>query len=264
MFHAQIIIENNFALFKPYSNPTVLNYRQIFYQQYYSYQLGRNASDFNQKRRDEARHLAREILPLLPTQPSSRIIDIGCGIGTLVWLCQQQGYSETQGIDISPQMVTIAQELGTKNVQQADLLPFLEQHSEQFDLIMAIDVIEHFTKDELVRLLQYIHKALLPNGQIIFRTPNADALFATLYTQGDFTHENQLNVSSAEQLLLSCGFQKVEVKNAHISLSNPFKEWLRRGVWWLYILIARLLIFASGRSSQHLVFTPNLIIIAQK
>ena len=242
----------------------MLNYRQIFYQQYYSHQLGRNASDFSQKRRDEARHLISEILPLLPTQHNSHIIDIGCGIGTLVWLCQQRGYSETQGIDISPQMVAIAQELGTKNVQQADLLPFLAHHPEQFDLIIAIDVIEHFTKDELVDLLQYIHKALRPDGQIIFRTPNADALFATLYTQGDFTHENQLNVSSAEQLLLSCGFQKIKVKNAHISLSNPFKEWLRRSIWSLYVAIARLLIFASGRSSRHLVFTPNLIIVAQK
>ena len=50
-----------------------------------------------------------------------------------------------------------------------------------------MDIIEHFTKNELVELLSLIKNKLNPGGKAIFRTPNLDAPLTTVFANGDFT-----------------------------------------------------------------------------
>ena len=122
---------------------------------------------------------------------------MGCGIGALVKSLTDAGYAQTIGVDVSEEMVKVAHTLGIQSVQQADVTQFLAQNKNSFDVITGIDIIEHFTKDELVQLLTGIRESLTPGGIAIFRTPNMDAPYATIFANGDFTHENYLNSSSA-------------------------------------------------------------------
>lgn len=53
-----------------------------------------------------------------------------------------------------------------KNIVCADLLPFLQQHQHEFDLIIARDVLEHFAKAEVVEILRLTKQALTPTGRL--------------------------------------------------------------------------------------------------
>lgn len=127
-----------------------------------------------------------------------------------------------------------------------------------------MDIIEHFTKDELVELLQLIQSKLKKGGMAIFRTPNMDAPIATAFAIGDFTHENYLNASSAEQVMLSCGFVDVNVKPSFMRVNGFLKEGIRSILYRLLSLRLKLQLFATARSTQKVLFTPNLLIVGVK
>jgi 2-polyprenyl-3-methyl-5-hydroxy-6-metoxy-1,4-benzoquinol methylase len=238
----------------------MLKYRDIFYRQYYSSQLGRDVSNYKQKLREEGAQLSSEIGPLLPMDRNVKVLDIGCGIGSLVHIMSKAGYTNVSGIDISEEMVKVAHSLGIASVMQGDIIPFLDQHKQEYDLILGLDIIEHFTKDELVALLFTIRASLKPGGTALFRTPNADAPFASIFANGDFTHENYMNASSARQVCMNCGFRSVEVLPSLIRIQNPLKELIRKFLWMVVTLRLKLEIFASGRSTKNVILTPNMIV----
>jgi hypothetical protein len=80
---------------------------------------------------------------------------------------------------------------------------------------------------------------------------------------GDFTHENYLNASSAEQVMLSCGFHSVNVLPSTMRVQGVFKEIVRRIAYDWMELFWKLQLFATARSTRKVLFTPNLIIVGQ-
>lgn len=244
-------------------------YRQTLYRQYFDTQAGRRLQT---QGNDVAAILAhdkwllyQELLPLLPPiaqQP--HIIDLGCGFGSWVYALQQKGYVNVSGIDLSPNQVAVAHSLGIANISQADILPYLQANPNTFDVICGIDIIEHFGKDELVEALTHVMQALRPGGKAVFRTPNADAPFASVYANGDFTHETILNASSAQQLFYSIGFSEVQVQASCMNTPNAFKNILRKISWQFVKAALKAVLFATGRSGRGVLLSPNLIIAAQK
>src|SRR5665213_211174 len=170
------------------------DFRDKLYEQYFNSQSGRRLNkSLEEKIKEDQVQLRHELLPLVPKTRDARILDIGCGYGDWLLLLKENRYIETQGIDISPEQVETAHSLGVQNVQVADVFDFLKNNPAKFDCITGIDIIEHFGKDELVKLLELIQKSLKPNGSAIFRTPNMDGLLASVYAYGDFTHSCLLN-----------------------------------------------------------------------
>ncbi len=241
------------------------NYRSVLYKDYYQNQSGRAFQlQIEDKMKNDANLFSAEILPFLPKDKSIKILDIGCGFGSLVKLLKDSGYTNILGIDLSESQVAIAHQFGLSEVQVNDINDFLSSKENTFDVITGIDIIEHFSKDELIDLLNIIKKSLKLNGIAIFRTPNNDAPFATIYSRGDFTHENYLNGSSAEQLMLSMGFKEIEVNESHIVVAGFLKEILRKILWSIYTFKVKLILFASGRGSKNVLLSPNMIIKVKK
>jgi cyclopropane fatty-acyl-phospholipid synthase-like methyltransferase len=178
-------------------------------------------------------------------------------------VCQDNGYEQSTGMDLSLEQVNMAKDFGVKGVEHGDALVYLKETTEKYDVILGMDIIEHFTKDELVELLIALRGCLTPNGRLIIRTPNLDAPFATVFANGDFTHENYMNVSSAQQVMMACGFQKVSVNASDMSIDNPIKELIRRFAFWELKILYKWQLFATGRSTRDVLFSPNMIIIAQ-
>ncbi|MDQ3073736.1 MAG: class I SAM-dependent methyltransferase [Bacteroidota bacterium] len=203
-------------------------------------------------------------MPIISRTPDSHVLDIGCGYGELLMLLNAKGFTNTSGIDISPQQIELAKELNVPNVQVADAFTYLYTQKNTFDLITGIDIIEHFSKDELVRLLSNIKHSLKEGGIAIFRTPNMDAPFTSTYAFGDFTHQSFLNYSSAEQLFRSIGFSDVQVLPSYIKVKGKFRELLRKVIWKYVTLHSKLVLFATGKSTKGVYFTPNLLIKIRK
>lgn len=240
------------------------DFRDKLYEQYYNSQSGRRLNkSLADKIRENHFQLSAELLPLMPTARDASILDIGCGYGEWLMLLHDTGYTITHGIDISDEQVETARSLGLNNVDVADVFDYLGKNQARFDCITGIDIIEHFSKDELVRLLELVRTSLKPGGTAIFRTPNMDGLLASVYAYGDFTHSCLLNYSSAMQLGIACGFRQVAVLPSFMYVSGFLKELVRKLIWSSVALNARLTLFASGRSTKGVLLTPNLILIVK-
>lgn len=240
-------------------------YRELLYNDYFNSQSGRTFHlDIEKKLSTDSNILSREILPLIPSDKNSALLDMGCGFGSLIYTLKKKGYTNLKGIDLSEGQVKVAHELGLTEIELQDLLPYLKNNKNTFDVITGIDIIEHFSKDELVEVLTCVKDALKPNGTAIFRTPNLDAPFATLFSNGDFTHENYINYSSANQLMLSMGFKNIQVLNSIMETQGFFKELFRKLTWAVMKTFIKLLIFSTARTTNAMVFSPNLIIKVTK
>ncbi len=243
-----------------------VEYRKVLYANYHTTQSGRaSLTSAEALFLREKRQFESEILPLLQSvSKSARIFDMGCGSGSLLKGLKDAGYTNVIGMDLSEEQVNMAHEFGVSEVVLGDAMQFFRSSEEQFDIITGMDIIEHFTKDELVELLQLIQSKLKKGGMAIFRTPNMDAPIATAFAIGDFTHENYLNASSAEQVMLSCGFVDVNVKPSFMRVNGFLKEGLRGIFYRLLSLRLKLQLFATARSTQKVLFTPNLLIVGVK
>jgi len=147
----------------------------------------------------------------LPGDRQANILEVGCGYGRLLRFFSKRGYINVVGVDVSPEEVELAQKIHP-NVVQEDALEYLEKHTEQFDLIIALDLIEHFHKDEVVRFLDACRCALRPGGRLIIQTPNADSPLSLTVRYGDFTHESYFNSNSLTKLMVVCGFTAIEAR----------------------------------------------------
>lgn len=241
-------------------------YRDVLYANYHTNQSGRaSLTDAKSLFKREKKQFEREILSQLrPVSKDARIFDLGCGSGSLIAALKEAGYHQVSGMDLSEEQVKMAHGMGVSEVMLGDAMQYLRDTPEGFDVITGMDIIEHFTKDELVELLQLIQRKLKAGGMAIFRTPNMDAPIASAFALGDFTHENYLNASSAEQVMLSCGFQDVAVLPSTMRVQGIFKEIVRRITYDWMELILKLQLFATARSTRKVLFTPNLIIVGRK
>ncbi len=240
-------------------------YRELLYNDYFNSQSGRTFQlNIEKKLITDGRTLSKEILPLMPSDKNAAVLDMGCGFGSLIYTLKQNGYKNLKGIDLSEGQVKVAHEIGLNEIELQDLLPYLKNHTSSFDVITGIDIIEHFSKDELVEVLTCVKNALKPNGIAIFRTPNLDAPFASLFSNGDFTHENYINYSSANQLMLSMGFKNILVKDSVMEANGFLKELFRKAIWMVMKTFIKLLLFSTARTTRAMVFSPNLIIKVTK
>ncbi|MFN5889738.1 MAG: class I SAM-dependent methyltransferase [Bacteroidota bacterium] len=241
-----------------------MKYRQTLYTNYHSTQSGRaSLTDAKQLFEREVDQFDKEIIPLLSTvAKSAKVFDLGCGSGSLLQALSNVGFNNISGMDLSKEQVELAHSLGVNCVEMGNGLEFLEACTHTYDVILGMDIIEHFTKDELVELLQTIKRALTPNGIVIFRTPNLDSPMASVFANGDFTHENYLNASSAQQVLLATGFNNVQILSSFMQVKSIWKELLRKIIYQVMLIRLKLQLFATARSTRNIVFTPNMIIIA--
>jgi SAM-dependent methyltransferase len=115
-----------------------------------------------------------------PTHP--RILDAGCGTGRN--LLEYGPLGAATGIDPSPAAIAFCHRRGIANVIEAQLeqLPFAD---EQFDLLLACDVIEHI-EDDLGALAE-LHRVASPRARLLLTVP----AYQWLWSQHDETHHHK-------------------------------------------------------------------------
>lgn len=144
----------------------------------------------------------------LPADKDAQIVDLACGAGSLLHFFRERGYSNVTGVDISPEQVALSRQV-TGQVSEDNVLHFLQTHESTFDLITALDLVEHFYKDEVLTFLDGCYAALRPGGRLILQTPNAETPWAAYYRYGDLTHEVCFQPNSLGRLMHLTGFVNV-------------------------------------------------------
>jgi SAM-dependent methyltransferase len=120
-------------------------------------------------------------------------------------------------------------------VVQGDVMEFLKDKVEQYDLISAFDVIEHFRKNEIMPLLALLFRALRPGGRLILQMPNAESPWFGSVAYGDFTHEWFFTPTGLEAVLRMAGFdrfQAIEITPYIHGAKSFLRFWLWRLVHW--------------------------------
>ena len=228
--------------------------RESLYGTYVSSHLRRDA------RRE--RSSAAPVLSHMPANRNARILDIGCGSGELIEQLLREGYRNVIGIDVSVEQVALAHSLGRSQVRLGNVLELDDMSEASFEVVVAVDLLEHLEHDEVLAVLNWIAKALSTEGQFIVQVPNATSPFFGNYAFGDFTHRSVFNDRSIRQVLRHVGFTRVSTHPV-----NPRPGGLRRTVraatWQL--LAATIKAYLSTETGQlrgHIV-TQNLIACAQ-
>lgn len=199
----------------------------------------------------------RRYAPFLANLPrSSSVIELGCGHGSMLDYLRSIGFENLQGIDISAQQVARAAARGC-NVRVADVFEVLETSKDSYDLIVAMDFFEHFSKDELHRLFALVRRSLKPEGHLFLQTPNGEGLFPRQVIYSDLTHLTVFTPSSLEQLLRIHGFEAFAFRETGPVMKNMVGV-IRVAVWALLRLLANIARAAETGKGQR-IWTENMI-----
>jgi len=207
----------------------MLSYRTRVYSRYttdrYEHVFRATEEDYLKS----AAPIVARIRDWVPVDKNAACLDVGCGAGHVLYALKTLGFENLTGVDLSEEQVTAARRF-IDNIVLSDALEYLEAHPSRFDLITAIDVIEHFTKDELFPICDALLGALRPGGILILQTPNAESPWGLQVRYGDLTHENAFSPSSLEWTLSRVGFGSFQFRECG-PYSKSFRSLLRRAAW---------------------------------
>lgn len=197
----------------------------------------------------------------LPPDKTARIVDLACGPGALLYFLDQAGYRDIAGVDVSEEQVAVAARLGISSVACATLEDFLAaQSAASVDAVLAIDILEHLTRPEVMQVLALIRRVLKQGGRCIAHVPNSEGLFGMRIRYGDFTHELAFNATSARQVFRVAGFQQVRCFEDKPRVHGP-TSLARRIIWELGTLPSRVLL-AAETGSRGAILSQNMMIEA--
>ena len=137
-------------------------------------------------------------------------LDIGCGRGEWLELCQNEGFSSL-GIDNNQDMLNIALENGLNiiNGDAVEVVKTLPDNS--FDLISGFHIIEHLTHENIITLLSECKRLLSNTGILLLETPSIDNLsVSSRLFHLDPTHINPINPDSMSFYIQQLGFHTVK------------------------------------------------------
>ncbi len=212
-----------------------------------------------------APYLKRLIQRHFPPDRNAAVFEVGCGCGALLHFAREAGYRDARGVDTAAEQVAAAARLGIRGVVQGDLLETLRQLApDSLDVVVAFDVVEHFGKDEILALVDSVHRVLRVGGRWILHAPNAESPFFGAILYGDLTHELAFTRRSMSQLLRASGFEQVRCFEDDVVVHGA-KSGVRAILWKLIRATLRVYIAAeTGDAGRDAILTRNLLAVAVK
>jgi len=230
--------------------PTV-DYRERLYRLYSTTHFARGREVSRAAIEAERPDFEARFGSVLPKSRDARILEIGSGYGAFLDYLGSKGFRNAVGIDVSPEQVRIGKDLGIENLHLAEANAYLRQYRNEFDCIVAIDLLEHLTKTEVLDFLEAALASLKAGGRLIVHTVNAEWPFFGNILYGYFSHEVAFTVKSIRQVLAATGFSEIRVTPA----GHAVKGFLS-AVRWL-LLRAELIL----KMPNH-VYAENLVAVA--
>jgi 2-polyprenyl-3-methyl-5-hydroxy-6-metoxy-1,4-benzoquinol methylase len=175
-----------------------------------------------------------EIEPFIPT--SGKILDVGCGHGTLVKLLSENSSSRNiLGIDPSRDKIKVAKTI-VKSKNAKFLSTTIEKlPSEKYDIIIIVDVLYLMPYEDKLQLLKEAKKRLKDNGTLLLKEiVRTNSIINYLITFEEFLMMNvfRLTYSNAKKseiltqsehvdLLKKVGLKTNKVKKINAILPYP-------------------------------------------
>jgi len=188
------------------------------------------------------------------------VLDLGCGTGELLYMCQTIGCSAMTGVDLCKEELEIAKESIPGRFVHADILEYLSETDEVFDWIGAMNILEHLDKDTLLEVLKLSRARLAPGGVLVAMVPNAISPAGSLTRHWDLTHEWAFTPNNFRQLAPLSGFSgQIDLKEC-----GPVPHGFVSGARWVLWQGIRLLIFGyymiEVANPKERVYTMDMLV----
>lgn len=160
------------------------------------------------------------ISKFLPPKSEMKILDIGCGSGLM--LNSLEKYGQTFGMDMSDEAIAFSKEVFSGNIRQGSLPDRVPFENNYFDLVTALDVIEHIDND--ADALKSLKSIISNQGKAIITVP----AFMFLWSHFDVIneHKRRYTLKELNTKLLEAGF-KVEKISYYNTLLFPIVAVIR-------------------------------------
>jgi methionine biosynthesis protein MetW len=157
-----------------------------------------------------------------------QVLDIGCGAGNMIHHLSR--YGQVKGLEMDPRPVAVAHERGY-DVDQGDATQGLAYDDASFDVVTALDVIEHNEDDDAI--LGEMHRVVKPGGHVVITVP----AFMWLWSHNDDINAHVRRYTAGE---LRAKMEAVGFRIQRMTYNNFF----------VFPMAAAMLILRRGRDSQ--------------
>jgi len=227
---------------------------------YYSYQAKargvERVEDVYRIAQERAYLYDRIVFPWLPGNKASRVTELACGHGSfLVWL-KGHDFREITGVDSSPEQICLARQTGATVCEMEGNAWLAGQATESHGAVVAIDLIEHISKDQFMEFLRETHRILAQGGRLILRYPNGDSPLVGRNLFNDITHVWTYTTNCLETLGRMHGFRNfgfIDESSAAIRDSR----WLKVPISKLTTTVLRILFWAATKEKVEF-WSPHM------
>jgi 2-polyprenyl-3-methyl-5-hydroxy-6-metoxy-1,4-benzoquinol methylase len=129
-----------------------------------------------------------------------KVLDIGCGSGVMLTSLGELG--QTFGMDMSDDAINFSKEIFSGRIEKGFLPDQVPYKDNFFDLITALDVIEHIDQD--VESLQAIRSLLVKDGKAVITVPAYMFLWSKFDEMNE--HKRRYTLTELKTKLVQAGF----------------------------------------------------------
>ena len=189
------------------------------------------------------KQIIQTLLSKIRLKTNSRILDAGCGTGGNMRILAQFG--NVIGIDNSPEAIKFCKKRGFENIQLKNIenTGFSDN---SFDLIVALDLLEHLDND--VEVLKEFHRVLKKDGYILISVP----AYQFLWSEHDVAvhHKRRYSMKEINKCLLKANFQIIR-KTFAITFIVP--------IVFIYRIIPKIFSGFKQQKSSDYVILPSFV-----
>ena len=202
--------------------------------------------------------LRRRLKAWLP-KAGNDVLDLGCGLGGLLYLCEQLDCRSLTGINLCQEEIEAAQPFVGASLRHGDLLSFLRQTEDTYDWIGCFNILEHLSKDDVLETLELCAARLRPGGALVVMVPNGLSLFAGTTRYWDITHTLAFVPNNFRQLAPLCGFSSVAFREcgpvAHGVVSS-----IRSVLWQGLRILTRFRLLVEVADAKDGIYTMDMLV----
>ncbi|MEO3861078.1 class I SAM-dependent methyltransferase [Acrocarpospora sp. B8E8] len=121
---------------------------------------------------EQAQHTKFDLVARkLDLKPGMRLLDVGCGWGSMVRHAAREYGVKALGVTLSRQQAEWAQkaiaEEGLGELAEVRFLDYRDVAESDFDVISSIGLTEHIGRDQLANYFSFLHSKLKPGGRLL-------------------------------------------------------------------------------------------------
>lgn len=177
-------------------------------------------------------HICRKLG--LPEQPGARLLDVGCGWGSMALHAAAHHDVHVVGITISEEQAAYARErvhrAGLADRVEIRLQDYRELRGETFDVISSVGMSEHVGSKHLVTYFSTLRRALRPHGRLLnhaissiggSRLPRNGFMHRYVFPDGEL-----IDVGASILAMQEAGFEIRDVESLREHYAETLRHWV--------------------------------------